>query len=377
MISKLPNVTHSIFTVISQLAQQHSAVNLSQGFPNFDTDPELIRLVSEALKDGYNQYAPMQGVFSLREAIAQKIESLYGKAYHPEHEITLTAGATQALFTAISTFVHSNDEVIVFKPAYDAYEPVIELNDGKVVPVQLTKDHSIDWNLFKKALSSKTKMVIINSPHNPSGRVLSKKDIQRLASLLKNTDTLVLSDEVYEHLIFDGKNHESLAKYSDLAERSLICSSFGKTFHVTGWKLGYCVAPKHLMAEFQKVHQFVVFAVNHPMQKAVAIYLSNKEHYLRLNDFYQQKRDYFLKAIGSSRFTFLPSEGTYFQLVDFSKISQEPDVDFAERLISDYKIASIPTSVFNVRGADHKQLRFCFAKKEETLDRAAEILNKI
>ncbi|NKI31133.1 methionine aminotransferase [Croceivirga thetidis] len=377
MTSKLPNVGHSIFTTISQLANEYKAVNLSQGFPNFDVDPKLIELVSEALKKGHNQYAPMQGDFELRETIAQKIESLYGRAYHPVNEITLTAGATQAIFTAISAFIKSDDEVIIFKPAYDAYEPSVILNGGKIVPVQLKKDHSINWESFKAALSSKTKMVIINSPHNPSGAILSNADLLELEVILKDRSVIVLSDEVYEHLVFDGQRHESIARYPELAKRSLICASFGKTFHVTGWKLGYCVAPKELMQEFQKVHQFVVFAVNHPMQKAIANYLKNEEHYLQLNQFYQQKRDYFLEAIKSSRFTFSPASGTYFQLLQYDKITDEPDIEFATRLITDYKIASIPISVFNHNGIDHKQLRFCFAKTNQTLDKAAEILNAI
>ena len=377
MKSKLPTIGHSIFTTIGQLANQHNAVNLSQGFPNFEVDPKLITLVSKALNEGYNQYAPMQGIFTLRETISEKIAALYGKVYHPEHEITLTAGATQALFTAIATFVHPGDEVIVFKPAYDSYEPSIEVNGGTVVPIQLTKDYKINWEEFKQALSQKTKMVVINSPHNPSGTILVKQDLQKLETLLKNTNVLVLSDEVYEHLVYDGKPHESVAKYAELANRSLICASFGKTFHVTGWKLGYCAGPSHLMKEFQKVHQFVVFAINHPMQKAIANYLKNKEHYLELNEFYQEKRDYFLKAINSSRFAFKACEGTYFQLVNYDSITNEPDMAFAERLIKDYGIASIPISVFNLNNIDHKQLRFCFAKTKETLDKAAEILIKI
>lgn len=377
MKSKLPNVGHSIFTTIGELANQHKAVNLSQGFPNFEVDPKLIALVSSALNDGFNQYAPMQGIFTLRETISEKIAALYGKVYHPEHEITLTAGATQALFTAISTFVHPGDEVIVFKPAYDAYEPTIEANGGTVVPLQLTKDYKINWEKFKQALTQKTKMVVINTPHNPSGTILGKQDLQKLESLLRNTNVLVLSDEVYEHLVYDGKPHESVAKYAELANRSLICASFGKTFHVTGWKLGYCAGPAHLMKEFQKVHQFVVFAVNHPMQKAIANYLKNKEHYLELNAFYQQKRDYFLKAIKSSRFSYKASEGTYFQLVNYDNITNEPDMAFAKRLIKDFGIASIPISVFNLDQVDHRQLRFCFAKTKETLDRAADILIKI
>ncbi|WP_350284173.1 methionine aminotransferase [uncultured Croceitalea sp.] len=376
--SKLPEVGTTIFTTIGKLAQVHSAVNLSQGFPNFETDPKLTTLVQEATRSGHNQYAPMEGVYSLREAIAEKIASLYGRVYHPESEITITAGATQAIFTAIAAFIQPDDEVIVFKPAYDCYEPTIELFGGKVVPIQLqTEDFKIDWNAFTEALSESTKMVIINTPHNPSGTILSEADMLQLQAHLKNTDILLLSDEVYEHIIFDGQHHQSAAKFDDLASRSLICSSFGKTFHVTGWKLGYCVGPKVLMREFQKVHQYNVFCVNHPMQKAISDYLRHPENYLGLNDFYEQKRDYFLKAIHPSRFHVKPCAGTYFQVLGYSAITDEPDIAFVERLIKEYKIASIPISVFNLNNEDNLQLRFCFAKTEETLNKAAEILNQI
>ncbi|WP_313790948.1 methionine aminotransferase [Allomuricauda sp. SCSIO 65647] len=376
--SKLPNVATTIFATIGQLAHQHGAVNLSQGYPDFGVAPELLRLVSKAMNEGHNQYAPMQGIFTLRETISEKIERLYGHHYHPENEMTITAGATQALFTAISAFVKKGDEVIVPQPAYDCYEPAIELYGGKVVPLSLKgTDFAFDFDGLKKALSPKTRMLIINTPHNPSGSILSKEDMRKLEQLLKDTNIIVLSDEVYEHIVFDEQNHESAAKYPELAKRSIICSSFGKTFHVTGWKMGYCVAPKELMREFQKVHQYNVFSVNHPIQRALDTYLKNAGRYEELGVFYQQKRDYFLKTIAASRFTFAPSSGTYFQLLDYSAISDEPDIVFAERLIKEFKLASIPVSVFYRNGSEARHLRFCFAKTQETLDRGAEIMMKI
>jgi len=375
--SKLPNLQTSIFTIMSRLAKEHDAVNLSQGFPNFDTDRKLIDLVSKAMNSGYNQYAPMQGIYSLREVIAEKFESLYGATYNPETEITVTTGATQAIFSIISAFVHPKDEVIILKPAYDCYEPAIIANGGVPIAIQMQgKDFKVDWDEFKQAINDKAKMVIINTPHNPSGTIFSKDDMLRLQEILKDTNILLLSDEVYEHIVFDDSQHESVAKYPDLASRSFICASFGKTFHITGWKMGYCAAPKALMQEFQKIHEFNVFCVNHPMQQAIATYLKEPRHYLELNAFFQDKRDFFLNAIKDSRFKFTPSKGTYFQLLDYSQITMENDVDFAKRLTKEHKIASIPISVFS-DGQDSKQLRFCFAKTNETIERAAEILNGI
>ena len=376
--TKLPNVGTTIFTTVGKLAVEHDAVNLSQGFPNFGADHKLLHLVKKAISEGYNQYAPMQGVYSLREVISQKIDSLYGRYYHPETEITVTASATQGIYTAISAFIRPNDEVIIFKPAYDCYEPAIELSGGVVVPLQLVgKDFKVNWEDFKNAISPKTKMVVINTPHNPTGTILSEQDMLQLQAVLSGTDIILVSDEVYEHLVFDGKSHQSVAKFEDLASRSILCASFGKTFHVTGWKMGYCTAPKALMREFQKVHQYVVFCVNHPMQRGIAQYLKAPENYLGLNEFYQQKRDYFQNAIKNSRFKVTHCSGTYFQLLDYSSISEENDVSFAERLIKEHKIAGIPISVFNLNNQDNKQLRFCFAKTKETLDKAAEILNRI
>lgn len=376
--SKLPNVKTTIFTTVGILSKKYKAVNLSQGFPDFEMDTELIKLTNNAMKKGYNQYAPMQGVYALREVISEKIESLYGARYHPETEITITIGATQAIFTAITAFISPNDEVVVFKPAYDCYEPAIEVNGGIPIFVQLqSENHKIDWVDFKNKITSRTKMVIINTPHNPSGTILSKEDVLQMQEILRDTNIIVVSDEVYEHIVFDGKKHQSFSKYTDLASRSFICSSFGKTFHATGWRLGYCAAPEELMKEFRKTHQFNVFSCNHPTQIALAEYLKTPENYLSLNSFFQEKRDFFLESIKDSRFKFTPCEGTYFQLLDYSNITDESDVELAERLITEYGLASIPISVFNTNQIDNKQLRFCFGKKKETLEKAAEILNRI
>lgn len=377
-LSKLPNVGTTIFTVMSALATKHQAINLSQGFPNFKSDQKLIDLVNGAMNSGYNQYAPMQGSMDLRQAIAKKFELLYQTSYHPETEITVTAGATQAIFTIISAFIKPNDEVIIFKPAYDCYEPAIELNGGKTIAVQLqAPDYKLDWNAVKSLINSKTKMVIINTPQNPSGTIFSKDDMLQLQNLLRHTNIILLSDEVYEHLVFDGEKHQSACLFPDLKEQSFVVASFGKTFHNTGWKVGYCCAPKALMEEFQKVHQFNVFSVNHPMQKALADYLQEPNHYLNLSEFYQQKRDLFLNLIEGSRFKFTAAKGTYFQVLDYSEITDEGDVDFAKRLTVDYGLASIPLSVFNTNSLDHKVLRFCFAKTDETLEAAAKILCNI
>jgi methionine aminotransferase len=376
--SKLPHVTTSIFSVMSKLAQEVGAINLSQGFPNFGADPALLQLVNTAIKEQNNQYAPMPGTYSLREAIAEKVATAHGHPYHPENEITITAGATQAIFTAIAAFVKQGDEVIVFKPAYDCYEPAVRLFGGKVVPIQLQgKGFKIDWQELKTNLTQRTKMLIINTPHNPSGTILMKSDMLALQKLLKNTDIILLSDEVYEHIIFDGLEHESVAKYPELASRSLICSSFGKTFHVTGWKIGYCIAPKALMAEFRKVHQYNVFSINHPVQIGIAKYVKDANTYLSLPHFYEKKRDFFFNAISNSRFKVVPSKGTYFQLLDYSEITDLSDVEYSKQLTKTHKVASIPISVFNLNNADNKQLRFCFAKTQDTLSRAADILNKV
>ena len=378
LTSKLPHVQSSIFTVIGRMAREYQALNLSQGFPNFAADPRLIAYVNEAMKKGLNQYAPMEGILSLREVISEKLATLYGKSYSPEKEITLVAGATQGIFTAITAVIEKGDEVIILKPAYDCYEPAIRINGGIPVFVQMEgKEFKINWEAFRNAITSRTKLVVINTPHNPSGMVFTPEDMNELAASLKDTNILVLSDEVYEHMVFDGASHESVAKYPDLAERSFIMASFGKTFHVTGWKMGYCAAPAPLMKEFRKIHEFNVYAVNHPIQSALVPYLSEPEHYLGLSAFFQKKRDLFLEAIAASRFRFIPSKGTYFQVLDYSAVTGENDVEFATRLIKDYGLASIPISVFNIDQLDHQQLRFCFAKTDETLLKAADILNAI
>ena len=360
------------------MAADFNAINLAQGFPGFESDPVLIDLVDKAMKDGYNQYAPMPGDKKLREVISKKIESLYYKKYNADREITITAGATQAIFTAIAATIHKDDEVIIFTPAYDCYKPSVELFGGKTIAVQLqAPNYEPNWNEVANKITSKTKMIIINTPHNPSGMVFTENDMLQLQKIAEEQDLLVLSDEVYEHIVFEDKEHQSAAKYPQLAKRAFITASFGKTFHNTGWKMGYCVAPNHLMKEFQKVHQFNVFSVNHPVQKALATYLQNEDNYLSLPSFYQKKRDYFLDLIKDSRFKFTPSKGTYFQLLDFSEISEERDVDFADRLTKEHKIATIPTSVFNKNDQDFKQIRVCFAKTDEELKKAAEILNSI
>ena len=373
--SKLPDVKTTIFTSVGNLAREHNAIDLSQGFPNFEADAELKSLVTKAMHEGHNQYAPMQGYYELREQISEKIESLHNRRYHPESEITVTVGATEAIFTAITAFVCKGDEVIVIKPAYDCYEPAIIVNGGKPVYVQLdAPNYKIDWTAFKSKITDKTKMVIINTPHNPSGRILSKWDMEQLEAILKPTNIILLSDEVYEHIIFDDHTHESASRFPDLAQRSFVCASFGKTFHVTGWKVGYCAAPAALMAEFRKVHQFAVFCVDHPVQRALAKYLKCTSHYLDLNNFYQEKRDFFLNGIKSSKFKFKPTQGTYFQLLDFTNISLEEDEVIGKRLIRQNRIASIPISSFNVNNRNDHMLRFCFAKKQETLEQAVEIL---
>jgi methionine aminotransferase len=378
MISKLPNVTTSIFAVMSKMAIDNSALNLSQGYPNFESDPLLIELVSQAMKDGYNQYAPMPGDINLRQEISKKMSRIYNKLYNPKTEITITAGATQAIFTAIAAIVNKDDEVIIFTPAYDCYHPSIELFGGKTIPFQLEPPFfEVNWEEVSKLISDRTKLIIINTPHNPSGTVFSEGDMLELQSLVEKHDLYVISDEVYEHIIFDDQTHFSAARFQSLSERTFITASFGKTFHNTGWKMGYCLAPEKLMTEFKKVHQFNVFSVNHPIQKALAAYLKTPDHYNCLSELYQQKRDLFLDLIKDSRFKFIPSKGTYFQLLDYSEITDENDRTFSEMLTKEHKVATIPTSVFNANNKDFKQIRICFAKTDETLKNAAIILNSI
>ncbi|MDR9458212.1 MAG: methionine aminotransferase, partial [Salegentibacter sp.] len=351
--SKLPAGKTSIFSIMSNLSRKHKTIDMSQGFPNFETDMKLKELVCKAMKDGYNQYPPMNGIPELREQIVAKFDNLYGKKYDETTEIIFTAGATQALYCAITAFVHPGDEVIVFKPAYDSYEPDIKLAGGKPVFVQLKgEDFKIDWEDLEQKINSKTRMIVINTPHNPTGTILREADMLKLEKLLENTNIILLSDEVYEHLIFDGEQHQSASKFPGLAERAIVCASFGKTFHNTGWKMGYCVAPEILMKEIIKFHQATVFCVNHPMQRAFAEYLKEPEHYLELGDFYQEKRDKFLELIKDTRFKAVISKGTYFQVLDYSEITDEYDVDFSKRLITEFGLASIPVSVFNIDGKD-------------------------
>jgi methionine aminotransferase len=376
--SKLPNVGTTIFTIMSGLANETGAINLSQGFPSFEVSRELIDLYNQAMVNNHNQYAPMPGLLSLREELSKKTQKLYGAYYNPDSEITITAGGTQALYTAITAFVNKGDEVIIFEPAYDSYKPAIELAGGIVKPYSLTPpNYRINWEEVKQMITSKTKMIMINTPHNPSGTILSKQDLESLAEITKGTNIIVLSDEVYEHIIFDSEEHQSVCRFEDLRNRSMIVYSFGKTFHATGWKTGYCLGPEYLMKEFRKVHQFLVFSVNTPLQVALANYLKNEEHYLSLPTFYQTKRDYFLSLIQGCSFTFTPCKGSYFQLLDYSSFSDEKDTELAIRLTKEFGIASIPVSVFYSSEVDTKMLRFCFAKDNDTLERAAEKIHAI
>ena len=376
--SKLPNVGTTIFSVMSALAHQHGAVNLSQGFPDFDCDELLKDLVVKHLRLGHNQYAPMPGVASLREALAHKVNVEYGFEIDPDTEVTVTAGATQALFTAISAFVRSGDEVVIVEPAYDCYRPAVELQGGSVVSYELVSpDYRIDWSEFAKLISPHTRMVIINTPHNPTGRVLGKEDMAALENILEGTSIILLSDEVYEQLVFDGHQHRGVLRYPKLFQRSLATFSFGKTLHNTGWKIGYCIAPEPLMREFRKVHQYTVFSVNTPIQYALAEYITDPGIFTGLRAFYQRKRDHFLELLRQSPFDILPCEGTYFQLVGYSTLSDMSDLDFTEWMTREAGLAAIPVSVFYESGRDNKVIRFCFAKTERLLDQAGEKLARI
>jgi len=378
MISKLPHTGTTIFTVMSQMAQEYNAINLSQGFPDFDVSGELIDLVLKNMKLGNNQYAPMPGVPLLRERISQKISDSYDVKYSPDSEITITGGATEALYSAITALVHPGDEVIIFEPAYDSYEPVILLNGGIPKRIKLEfPDYSIPWEQLEAALSDKTKLVIINSPHNPTGSVLSSQDMERLAEIIKQSGCYLLSDEVYEHIIFDEQVHQSALKFSEIKHKTIAVFSFGKTFHATGWKVGYMVADQVITAELRKVHQFLNFSVNTPIQCALAEYLRNTENYSSVAPFYEQKRNLFLDLIKPSRFEPLLSSGTYFQLLSYKSISDEGDFEIAERLTKEVGIASIPISVFYHDNLDNHILRFCFAKNDDTLKKAAKIICKI
>ncbi|MBF4982872.1 aminotransferase class I/II-fold pyridoxal phosphate-dependent enzyme [Nonlabens mediterrranea] len=375
--SKLPNTSDSIFSIMSRLAHNNNALNLSQGFPSFPVDLELKEHLSNAIEQDHNQYAPMAGLPQLRESISLLMENIHNANYDPNAEICITAGATQAIYTAIQAIINHGDEVIVFTPAYDSYIPAIQMAGGTAIELPMTlPDFKIDWQMVVDHINQNTAMIMINSPHNPSGTMLDHDDMIELERIAEQHDLIVLSDEVYEHITFDENIHLSAARYPKLKKRSFITASFGKTFHITGWKTGYCLAPKHLMKEFYKVHQYLVFSINHPAQVAIANYIQNEDRYLRLGTFYQRKRDLFLNAIEDSKFSFSPAQGTYFQLLNYSKITDEGDVAFANRLTIDHKIASIPISVF-MNGADPKMLRFCFAKEDHEIIQAAHILNSL
>ncbi len=376
--SKLPDVGTTIFTVMSALATEHGAVNLGQGFPDFPMDERLTELVNKAMKDGFNQYAPMPGWMQLRETIAHKVQSLYGSKASPDAEITITPGGTYAIYTALTTILQPGDEVIVFEPAYDSYIPNIEANGAKAQLVKLEyPEYKINWVEVKKRINKKTKAILLNTPNNPAASVLRENDITELRSIVNGTNIFIVSDEVYEHIIFDNLPHLSMLRYPDLYERSFVCFSFGKVYHCTGWKLGYCIAPAGLTKEFRKVHQFNAFSCHTPMQVALAEFLRDKESYTSLSNFLQQKRDYFIKLMQRTRFELLNSSGSYFIGASYKNISEEDDRSFAIRLTKDFGIATIPFSAFYQDGKDDKVLRFCFGKKESTLEAAAEKLSRI
>lgn len=376
MQSKLPTVGTTIFTVMSKMAQDYNAINLSQGFPDFDCPERLRELVAEYLNEGKNQYSPMAGIPPLRKQIAKKVSNYYGHVADPEDEITVTSGATEALFDAVQAVVHAGDEVIVLDPAYDSYEPAVQLAGGRTIHVPLSlPNYEVDWNRFEQAISNRTRLIIINSPHNPCGSVLSKADLNTLASLIRDKNILVLSDEVYEHMVYDGQQHESVLSHAELREKSFAVFSFGKTYHATGWKLAYCVAPKQLTEEFRKVHQFVTFTTSSFVQYAIADFMEEcPQHTLELPSFYEKKRDTFCNMMKPSRFTFTPSKGTYFQLVDYSAISNKSDIDFTRYITQEKGVAAIPLTPFYETPPDTKIIRFCFCKDDSTLQKAADIL---
>lgn len=378
ILSKLPNLQNSIFSTMTALANEHEAINLSQGFPDFDCSPRLINLVHTYMKKGYNQYAPMPGIPVLREKIAKLTEEQHQSIYHPETEITITAGATQAIFTAIASIIRPDDEVICFDPVYDSYAPAIDLCGGMVKTVTLLPDNfAINWEDVKKVFSHKTKLIIINTPQNPTSRTFTDDDMQQLIKLTNGTDIFIISDEVYDKVVFDDKKHISVSSYPELRERSFVISSFGKMFHITGWKIGYCLAPDKLTTEFRKVHQYLVFSVNTPIQYALADFLDDQEEYLSLRSFFQEKRDYFFNALKSTPLRALHTEGSYFLLANYDKISQLNDLDFTKELIVKHGVAAIPLSAFYKNRTDKHFIRFCFAKKHETLEKAIESLSKI
>ena len=375
--SKLPNVGTTIFATMSALATEHHAVNLGQGFPDFPMSEELTSLVTQAMKNNFNQYAPMPGWMPLREAIAEKVNFLYGATVNPDTEITITPGGTYAIYSALTAILHPGDEVIMFEPAYDSYIPNIEVNGGKVVSIPLVyPDYHIDWNAVRAAITPRTRAIFINSPHNPTGAVIGPNDIEELRNIVVGTNILILSDEVYEHLIFDNIPHQSILRYPDLLARSFVCFSFGKVYNCTGWKLGYCIAPAPLMKEFRKIHQFNAFCCFTPTQVALAEFLKNRDAYLGLSAFMQEKRDLFIDLMKATRFELLTSHGSYFIGAKYDRISEEGDRDFAIRLTKEAGVTTIPVSAFYANGKDDKVLRFCFSKKQETLEQAVERLVK-
>jgi methionine transaminase len=376
--SKLPAAGVSIFQVMSHLAVEHQAINIGQGFPDFDSPPELVEAVNRQMRAGHNQYAPMPGVYPLREALARKIELLYGRRYDPGTEITVTSGATEGIFSTLTAFVRPGDEVLLFQPVYDSYVPAVQLSGGTPVFVTLRPPHyRIDWDEVRRLLTPRTRVIMLNSPHNPTGMVLDRGDIRELAALLQGTHAIVVSDEVYEHIIFDGRRHESLARYPEIADRAVVISSFGKTYHATGWKIGYCAAPEALSVEVARVHQFVTYAVNGAIQRAYAEFVDRDPSCAGLAPFYEEKRDLFLRLMEGSRFRPLSSQGTFFQMMDYSAITDERDSEFALRLIKEHGVAAIPISPFLHGEEPGPVIRFCFAKRDETLERAAERLRKV
>ncbi len=372
---KLPDWGTSIFAIMSKMAVEHNALNLSQGFPDFNCSDELLSLLHYFQHKGFNQYAPMPGVPVLRNVISNTIKKVYERNYNPENEITITSGATQAIYTAVSCVLKKEDEAIVFEPAYDCYAPDIEANGGIPVRIPLRKDFTYDWDEIRKKVNDKTKLMIFNSPHNPSGSLIQKEDIDQLIELVQGTDILLISDEVYEFIVFDNEKHHSFTLYDELYKRTFVISSFGKTFHTTGWKIGYCVAPEYLMKEFRKLHQFVVFSSNTPIQHAYAEYLKDENNYLNLSTFYQKKKDLFANAMTKSKFKVLPCKGTYFQLLDYSHISDKNDMEFTEYLTKEVGIATIPLSPFYKNGSNERVIRVCFAKKDEVMLEAAKFLS--
>lgn len=378
LTSKLPGIGTNIFTVMSQMAAEYGAINLAQGFPDYDVDPKLISLINKAYTDGNNQYAPMPGMLSLRQEISSKFQKLYNVTYNPETEITVTAGGTQAIFTAIASIISPGDEAIIFEPAYDCYGPTVKLFGGLVKTYEMAPpDFKIDWQTVKKLISVNTKLIVINTPHNPTGSLLTDEDYKELQRITNGTDIFILSDEVYEHMVFDGRKHISPVTYPDLKEKTIVIASFGKLLHATGWKVGYCLAPEYIMKEFRKTHQFNVFSVNTPIQVAIANYLQDHSTYMGISDMFQKKRDLFRGLLKNSKFQLMPCDGSYFQTASFENISDLKDTEFCEMLIKEYKVAAVPLSAFYQRNTDHKLIRFCFAKKDETLQKAAEQLLKL